>query len=599
MARKKTTKKDDLKFLSTAKERFQKIELADDHNYEAGRNNLRFVYNIDNGQWAEDVKNERAEDNRPCLTSNKLRKYVAQVANRERDQRLAGNVIPVDDKGDEEKARIISGLIRQIEYASNAEEIYTTAGEHAIAAGFGHWRITTEELDDSFDQEIFIRPIKNQFNVHMDPDGMYGFIREKITKDEFEYRYPKADEQSFDSGYVKDSQDQWYDTDNLVIAEYFYKERVKTEVVKVRNEFFPGESRVYEIGRKYNGETVTEEALMDQGWVVEDRKTSRVFKVKWAKITGNQILERGEWPGKEIPIITVKGDWVTVDGRVYKRSLCEDAKDDQRMYNYWKTNITETVALAIKAPYLVTNNMIKGLKSFWDVAHKKLLPYLPFHPQGKLTPRREPPPQVPTGAATMLGVTSGDIQDTLGLYQSFAGERSNERTGVAIQQRASRSEFGTFHFTDNYRRAILETARQLKDLIPVIYDTPRTVRILGEAGPSQDPRSDLVRINQVVLETGTILNDLTMGKYDVIESVKIMSTRRQEQLQGMIGLVSGNPQLAVLLTPHIARLSDWDGHQQITEEIKQFLPTMLGIQPQDEGQGSTGEGNTGAGGNLL
>jgi hypothetical protein len=90
-----------------------------------------------------------------------------------------------------------------------------------------------------------------------------------------------------------------------------------------------------------------------------------------------------------------------------------------------------------------------------------------------------------------------------------------------------------------------------------------------------------------------------MGKYDVIESVKIMSTRRQEQLQGMIGLVSGNPQLAVLLTPHIARLSDWDGHQQITEEIKQFLPTMLGIQPQDEGQGSTGEGNAGAGGNLL
>jgi hypothetical protein len=71
MARKKTIKKDDLKFLSTAKERFQKIELADDHNYEAGRNNLRFVYNIDNGQWAEDVKNERAEDNRPCLTSNK------------------------------------------------------------------------------------------------------------------------------------------------------------------------------------------------------------------------------------------------------------------------------------------------------------------------------------------------------------------------------------------------------------------------------------------------------------------------------------------------------------------------------------------------
>lgn len=580
-------------FLATAVKRFREIEAIDDHNRRSARDDIRFAYNIDEGQWPEDIRSERSQEGRPCLTSNKLRLHVAQVANREREQRLAGNVRPVDDKGDVVIANIISGMIRQIEHASNADMIYIKAGEHAISGGFGYWRITSEELPDSFEQELFIRKIKNQFAVYLDPDGMYGFIREKMTKDEFEFHFPDAIPEDFEGGQGSSRNSQWFDTDSIYIAEYFYKERVKTTIVEVQDNF-TGEIEIIELGDKITRET------LEQTKTILREKSPKIFKVKWAKITASQVLEEGEWAGKEIPIIPVEGDWINFDGTDYKRSLIRDAKDPQRMYNYWLSSMTETVALAPKSPWLVTKTMIKGFKEkFWDVAHKKLLPYLPFNPQGNMVPRREQPPQVPTGAAAMLQISAADIPDTTGLREAAFGERSNERTGIAIQQRANRSDFSTFHFADNFKNAILMSTRQLIDLIPKIYDTERVVRILGEEEKTNNPQDNLIRINVPITddEGNTVLiNDLNLGKYDVVEDVKLMSTRRQEQLQGMIAFASGAPNIAPLLLARIAKAQDWPGADDIAKDVEAFLPTLLGVKPAEQGntepplEGDQGEG---------
>jgi hypothetical protein len=337
---------------------------------------------------------------------------------------------------------------------------------------------------------------------------------------------------------------------------------------------------------------VTVDSLEQQGWAVVREKKPEIFKVKWAKITASQVLERGEWPGKDIPVIEIEGDWAKYDGRIYKRSLVEDAMDDQRMYNYWKTHMTETVALSTKSPYLVTTSMIKGLKKFWDVAHKKLLPYLPYRPHGNLTPRREPPPQVPTGGAGLLELCQRDIQDTIGMYDSSFGERSNERTGIAIRQRTARSDFGTLHFPDNFRRAVLRCTRQLIDLIPKIYDSERTIRILGEEGPAENPANSVVRINHMIFDqiSGKTLKlfDLSMGKYDVVADTKIMSTRRQEMLEGMASVAQAAPNIAPLLIPEIAKAQDWPGAQDIARKVEALLPALLGIQPQEGEQSPTG-----------
>jgi len=579
-------KKDDVNFLSVAQKRYARLFSQDEHNRQQARENLRFVYEIDEGQWSQEDRDQRKRDGRPCLTSGQLRKFVAGIANAERDQRIAGNVRPVDSEGDVEIARIISGIIRQIEHASDAERIYTMAGEQAVAGNVGYWRIKSEELDNSFDQELFLEGIRNPFSVTLDPDGMFAFIDEKISRYEFKHKYPDANEENIDI----DAQyrDQWYDEESLYIREYFYKERVKTKIVQVRkvdpSGQLLGEARIFDLKR----DNVTEEQLAASGWRIENSKTPKKFVVKWAKITGTQILSKGEWPGKDIPIIEVEGDWVWIDGKLYKRNLTQGAHDDQRMYNFWLTSLAERYALASKAPYLVTTKMIAGLEHIWKYAHKKLYPYLSFKHDTKMPggPKRVEPPQISTGEASMLSIHKENIMDTIGRFEASFGQKSNERSKVAIDARANRSEVSTFHFPDNFRRAINKSTRMLIDVIPHFYDTERIQRIFGEDGKTDSQ----VTIN---FDTGfvdrngdpIILNDLSIGKYDIVESIKLMSTRRQEQLVGMQALAAGNPMLGVFLAGDIAKLQDWDGSQELAKKIDANLPALLGIKPQNaEGQ---------------
>lgn len=579
--------KDVVDFLATAQKRFARLRSADAHNREQHRRNLRFVHDIDDGQWDAEDKKQREKDGRACLTSNQLEIYVNSIANSERDQRIAGNVKPVDSAGDVRTANTIAGLIRQIEHASDAERVYTRGGLQAVAGNVGYWRIKSEERDDGFNQELFLVEITNALSVTLDPDGMYGFIEEKITKDEFKNRYPEANEENTDPEGMENVA-QWYDDDSLFIREYFYKERVKTKIVQVRKRDesgqLVGEFKIFDLRR----DKVTEEQLVADGWVIEDSKTPKRFVVKWSKITGSQILDSGEWPGRDIPIVEVEGNWVWIDGKLYKKNLTQGAHDDQRMYNFSLTSLAERYGLAIKSPYLVTIKMVAGLEKWWDNAHKKLFAYLPFKHDKNMPggPRREQPPQISTGETAMLGIHKDNIMNTTGRFEASFGKKSNERSKVAIDTRANRSEVATFHFPDNFRRAILKSTRILIDVIPYFYDKERLERIFGEDGKTDQ----LVMINYETDDLDRdgnpiILNDLSVGKYDVVEGIKLMSTRRQEQLAGMQSLVEGNPMLGVLLAGDIAKLQDWEGAQEIADKIDKFTPALLGIQPQEaEGQ---------------
>jgi len=565
--------KDKDKFLALARRRFAQIEVAELDIRAASLEDLKFAYNVEDGQWPESIRNERISEGRPCLTSNKLGIYVAHVANRERDQRLAGKVRPVDDNADVKTAKVIEGLIRQIEYASKADEIYADVGEKAIAGGFGYWRIITKEKDDSFEQEVFIEKIDNQFSVYLDPRGNYAFIRKSISKEEFEDRYPGKTVASFDQTVAGEEYSQWYEEDRVFIAEYFYKERYDKTIAECMN-LVTGEIKIVELK-----EEMTSESLIETGYQVLRQKTKKANKIKWAKINGYEVLEEGDWVGKNIPIIEVVGDKVNIGGKEYKRSLIRDAKSPQQMYNYFLTHMTETMALVPKSPYIVTPQEIKGFESMWNVANVKNYPYLMFNPQGNRVPKRELPPQIQTGAGQLLQIAAADIQDTIGMYEASFGEKSNERTGIAIKMRAGRSDFGTYHFSDNFRRAILETVRHLIDIIPKVYDTQRVIRILGEDGAGEE----LVEINKemIIPLTGQkrIINDLTVGKYDVVADVKMWSTRRQESAELMANIMQASPNIAPLILDLVFKYNDFPGASEVEKRIKEHMSQLLGGKP--------------------
>jgi hypothetical protein len=171
-------KKENQDLLSTARNRLKMAIAAFSESREDELDDLRFFAGSPDNQyhWPADVLATRGAvqgqtiNARPCLTINKLPQHVREITNDQRQNRPSGKVIPVDDKADVEVAEIFNGMVRHIEYLSDADVAYDTACENQVAYGEGYIRLLTEYCDDdSFNQDIKIGRVRNSFSVYMDP----------------------------------------------------------------------------------------------------------------------------------------------------------------------------------------------------------------------------------------------------------------------------------------------------------------------------------------------------------------------------------------------------------------------------------------------
>ena len=571
----------DEEVLSLALDRFKTVQTAESDIRDAFLEDVKFTYNVDDGQWDDTVRQERQNDNRPCLTVNKLRKFVAQVANKMRDSRMGANTIPVDDDADVARAKIFNGIIRNIEYQSDAQKAYAWGAEMQLSGGLGYWRILTEYVENGFDQEIKIKKIDNPLSVYYDPKKNYCFIRTHMTVKDFKAEYADQFPGDFDYASIGQEFEGWYEDEKVYVAEYFSKEPFDKQIAQIKNPL-TGETSIIEV-----------KSGMDLSvFEVLQTRIVKTHKVMWYKITANKVLEKRAWVGKNIPIIEVKGDEINVSGKLYKRSLVRDAKSPQMMYNYWLTAITEKGALAPKAPFILKAGWIKGHQHMWDNANTKNYPYLLVNDSADELPVRQQPIQIDSGPLTILNIANNDIKDTFGMYEPSLGESSNERTGRAIYARQQRSDVGTYHFVANFADAVLETARQLIDLIPKIYDTERIIRIRDFEGAEE-----AITINQAVTDDGgkkTLINDLTVGKYDVRADAKSYSTRRQETNEFMIEALQYAPQVAPLILDLMFKYSDVPGAKEIETRIQQVMPMLMQGMMGGNGEGTPTKSKEGA-----
>jgi len=567
----KDNNKREEELIALAKKRLHSLHTNESEMREASLEDIRFTYNVDDGQWPAEIRAEREKDGRPALVSNKLRKFVAQTANRERTQRMAMKVIPVDDVADSATAEVIGGLIRHIEHQSDADEVYTRAGEQAISGGFGYFRLVTKHADDTtFDQDIVIEAIDNQFTTYLHPKGDYGFIREGMLKEDFEAEWPDHIPSSWESATNGESFELWYEDDVVFVAEYFYKVPTTKELAQVINPEVPDQPQTIDMSEV----DFTVADLEAEGFQVLKTRTVDTFKVKWAKLSGHAVLEEGDWVGRNVPIYEVVGDRINYQGKIIKRSLIRDGKDPQRMYNYWLTAMTETVALAPKVPYLMTPDMVEGHEDMWKDSSTKNLPYLLYNVDATGAPKKEQQVQVPTGSMAMLSLADNDIPDSIGMPEATLGEPSNERSGKAIRQRAVRGEQAVFHFPDNLRRTLMHLTRDLIDIVPKIYDTERIVRIREYDGKEMPIRINHSRMNPQNGEK-EILNDISVGKYDVEANIGLYSTRRQEAQEFMERTLQFVPSMAPFILDLVFKYNDLPGSREMEDRIKEIMPMLL------------------------
>jgi hypothetical protein len=592
------TTRDDHDKMATMRSRLQMTQAAYSDSREDELDDLRFMAGSPDNQWQwpADVLSTRgsvqgqAINARPCLTINKLPQHVRQVTNEQRQNRPNGKVIPADDNADVQVAEIFNGVVRHIEYMSDADVAYDTACDNQVTYGEGYIRLLTEYCnDDTFDQDIKIGRVRNAFSVYMDPtiqdpcgsDAEYCFITEDILKSEYERLFPDASPIStlYSQGVGDQGISSWLQEDTIRIAEYFY------------NVYDSETLHLYPNNQTAKANSPEDKQLKEMyGKPLRTRKVDRK-KVMWMKTNGYDILDEREWSGKYIPVVRVIGNEWEVDGQIYISGLVRNAKDAQRMYNYWTSQEAEMLALAPKAPFIGYGGQFEGYENQWKTANTTNWPYLEVNPDvtdgagGVLPlPMRAQPPLPQTGLIQAKMGAGEDIKATTGQYDASLGQQGNERSAKAIVAREKQGDVGTYHYVDNLARAIRYITRQIVDMIPKIYDTQRIARIIGADGevsmvkmdPSQEEAVREVRDQ----ETGGLIEKIYnpgVGTYDVMVTTGPgYMTKRQEALDAMSQILQSNPQLWSVAGDLFIKNMDWPGAQEMAERFKKILdPKVL------------------------
>jgi hypothetical protein len=524
---------------------------------------------------------------RPCLTVNKLPQHVRQVTNDQRQNRPSGKVIPADDHADVEVAEIFNGMVRHIEYISDADVAYDTACENQVSYGEGYIRILTEYCDENtFDQDIKIGRVRNSFSVYMDPtiqdptgaDAKWCFVTEDIARADYERMYPdSAPITTLQTLGVGDQNlSQWLTEDTIRVADYYYLDYDRATL-----NLYPGNVTAFE------GTPEDKQLKAIYGKPKRSRESDRV-KIKYCKINGYEILEERDWAGKYIPVVRIVGNEFEVDGRLYVSGLVRNAKDAQRMYNYWVSQEAEMLALAPKAPFIGYGGQFEGYENQWKTANTNNWPYLEVNPDvtdgaGSMLPlpQRAQPPMASSGLLQAKSGASEDIKSTTGQYNASLGMGSNERSGKAILARQREGDVGTYHYGDNLARGVRHIVRQLVDLIPKIYDTQRVARIIGMDGetkmvkidPSQEEPVKKIMQDDIVIDK---IYNPNVGKYDVVVATGPgYATKRQEALEAMAQLLQGNPSLWAVAGDLFVKNMDWPGAQEMAKRFAKTIDPKL------------------------
>jgi hypothetical protein len=522
-------------------------------------------------QWPVELQYSRNLESRPVITVNKVDNYCRQVSNQQRQQRPRIKVHATNTHDDMVDAQTIQGIIRHIEVNSNADYAYDNAFDYAVRMGWGFLRVRTDYIsEDSFDQEIYIDPVDNPFTVYFDPNSVAPdgsdadrcLITTMMPKAEFRKMYPEADDggTSFTQRGTGDSQSEWITKEDIRLAEYYYTVREKATLYLLSDgtATFADDKDFFKRLEAY-------------GITVVDKRDSYKKTIKYCKMTAVEILEERDWAGKYIPIVPVYGRHIVIGDKRKKFGMIRYAKDPQRMYNFWQTSITESVALAPKAKWIMAEGQDENHENDWANANIKSFPVLRYK-QTDIDGRPAPPPTrmqpepPPTGVMAAAAGVNDDIKSIMGIFDPAQLGQGNI-SGKAINGQQQQVDLTNFDYYDNLTRTIAHVGKICLDLIPKIYDTERVMRIIGDDG-----KPELLTINQRD-SVGRVLNDISVGQYDVVmETGPGYNSKRQEAVDNMLPLLSAAPELMQVAGDLVFRNMDWPGADIIADRLAASNP---------------------------
>lgn len=554
---------------------------ADSDNREKVKEAHLFL-NKRNGQWEQSWW-DRCEG-KPRYTFDMTTPIIKQIVGDLKKADFNIKITPSGGKATKDTARVLDGLIRNIENVSRAQQrVYIKSGKSLAIGGMDGWRIDQMHVDDdSFDQDLVINPIHNFVDrVWFDcsaeerdkSDATRCFVLQAMSKDEYENKWPKGSGESIQI--TTETSAYYHKPDLTVVGEIFYVRQVLREIVEM------SDGKVYEV----NGDYLAIKDELAAAGITEKRNRKRQKKVVMVRHFDNKgwLGEAKETVFSYIPVIPVYANYEIFENKTIYYGEVEKLIDPQRVLNYSQSREIEEGALAPRKKYWMTLAQAAGHESSISQLNTSADP-VQFY-----TPDQQAPGQpLQTGGAEInpgLRVITESMRQTIGqvsgMFAANMGDNPGLQSGIAIEKLQNKGSVGSMEYFSSMETGISHTARILVDAIPRVYDTERQQRILNEDGSF-----DMIMLNEVRIDEQTgeeiTLNDLSIGTYDVICSAgKAFSNRQEEMVDSILSIGAVDPTIIGLGGDILLNSIDAPGMDKLAERKRAQL-LISGVIPQSQ-----------------
>lgn len=391
-------------------------------------------------------RTDREKLGRPCETPDELSQYVLQTCNNMRQSKRDGKIVPASEDANQDDAEKREAVLRGLNHRGNFQAVFQTAFESGVWCGFGFFGISLK-YTDATKKHLEPRPRRfpNQFAVLLDPyakeadysDQKKCFVLDLVRKSDFGRLYPNAQKRSFtaeDSRMYSD----WIKGDEIIVAE---------------------------------------------AWRVEDNG-----EVVQYLTNGLEILDRVEWAGSWIPIIPILGEekYISEGGRQKRRYLSQirRARVAQKMLAFLASQEIEEFGQAPRTKYIGYDGQFTSPD--WETIN--------VDPKAWISVPAVPDPTNPSQVLPLPTLVQFNphaqeyeiaaetwrrrVQAGMGIMPlPTQAQRRNEKSGIALEKIDNAEATGSFHFTDNADRALVNYTRQMNELITKVMLGPRNVGI--------------------------------------------------------------------------------------------------------------------------
>lgn len=540
-------------FLRLAHERFLRVMSVEGDFRIGATRELDFCDGLKH--WDQSQLDERK--GRPCLVHDLIGPSVDQVVNDAKQSPPEPKVSPVGMGATTHTADVLQGLLRNIGNDSSADIARMTAYEHGTKIGRGWYRVhlaweTEDDTADAFTQKLVIKRIPNPFSVYPDPaadefdysDMRFLFLTEDLDADIFKEMYPEACSTSEEFASTGDNRkDEWYPNGAIRVAEYWRVETSRQHMAQLSD----GRVLPYD-----QAQTAMSPSPVDNTPIPSEIVNHRMVErrtVKFAKITGSDILEETDWTGKYIPFIPVIGREIIFDRKRRLRGMIRPAMDANLTYDYMISKEAEAIGLAPISQWLVPKGALEGMEFKWADANRRAFPYLEYqykNADGDILP---PPQRInaePAVAAITGAIMHADNnrKSTLSTYDASLGQRGPEQSGKAILAHQRESDNAHFNYRDNLARAMRFEARVLLDLAPHVYNEERLIAIYDPDGTAKQVWINKDHVDPVdgIRKFHNIGKDYNPVRYEVLlGSGPGYASRLQQGVDAMVVMSQSNP----------------------------------------------------------